>query len=118
MKTDYIFNILALLCAIPTAFLAFKNRFKENFKTQCEEIIRKENKDYKKDIRLDYRLLALMFYGLKDTKNAWMRIFMGPDDEIVKRMEFDRSDAVRGLFWFCTSVLFALLAIILNIFSR
>lgn len=109
---NWAFNFAALLCAVPTAFLAFKERFKSNYKSQCTELIRQENADYKKDIRNDYRIFAFLFYGVTDVKNHWMHIFMGPDSDVVKRMESDKSDAVRGLLWFSGFFIFALLAII------
>lgn len=108
MSPKLSFNLLALVCTIPAALLAFKARFIENYKSQCINLLKKEKPDYKKDIRIDYRFLAFIMLNIKEN---WLDIFGNPESEIVKKIEFDKSDAVRGLSWFLLTFIFALLAI-------
>ena len=44
IMTKISWDLIALICTIPTAFLAFKSRFIENFETQCLDLLKKENR--------------------------------------------------------------------------
>ena len=111
--TKIFFDGLALLCAIPTVFLAFKRQFVENYKAQCINLLKKEKSNYKKEIRFDYKILASIFFGVKGDFD-WLHIF-DPGSEISKKIELDKSDAVRGLIWFLFFVICASVSIILQL---
>ena len=112
MEWKTFFDILTVLCAAGTAYLAFKARFMENLISQCKDLMGKEDKDFKKHISQRYRFFAYTYLGIK-SKYDWMQIFGDPTSEIKKRMNYDKSDAVRGLGWTVASVIFALISIFL-----
>ena len=107
-----LFDGLALLCTIPTAFLAFKRQFIENYKAQCADLLKEQDKNYKKNIRFDYKILASIFFGIKGDTD-WLHLF-DPGSEISKKIEHDKSDAVRGLIWFISFAICAIISITLQ----
>ena len=107
MQLDLSFKLVALLCTIPTAIFVFKNRFINNMKVQYLDLMKDGKQDDNKNYRLDYRILSKLLYNMDD----WVHLFMGQEDEVIKKIEFDKTDAIRGLGWFSLSLIFTLLSI-------
>jgi len=112
MAVKISWDLVALICTIPTAFLAFKSRFIENFEIQCLDLLKKKDRDYKRDIRVDQRILARLMFGVNESLE-WLQTF-DSESELRKKLEYDRSDATRGLFWFILFLIFT----VISLFSR
>ena len=82
------------------------------FQILVEDLLKKEDRNYKRDIRLDQRILACCMFGVKGNLD-WLQTF-NSESEIRKKMEYDRSDAVRGLIWFMLFVMFTLISLFLH----
>jgi len=107
-------SLLSILFTIPTVHLALKARFADNFELQCIDLLKKENRDYKKDITFRYRLFASHFYKIKmDSDSEWLQVFGNSTSDIKKRIKHDKSDAIRSWFWFALFVVSAIISVLL-----
>ena len=101
-EKDYLY-LLALLCAVPGAWLSFRNSFIRDFQDQMVDL---ENPVGVGTctIAWPYKFLAYMMIG---PKNKWLNLFDPPAKASL--LKEDKTSALRIFMWFTLMFIFSFL---------
>lgn len=99
------FTLLALLSALPGAYLAFKKSFPDDLKSQ---MVDRGNPSGigQKTVRCSYKLLARLFLG---RKRNWIGLFSSTS-ETAKVFTEDKTIALRMFIWFSLVFIFSFIS--------
>jgi len=104
------FTILAILTALPGAYLSFKRSFIYELQNQMTDL-RNPGGVGQDTLNSAYRILAYIFIGKRD---KWMEIF-DPLSTVTQRLlKKDKTAGLRIFIWFLLTFIFSFLAWICN----
>lgn len=90
------FTLLALLSAMPGAYLAFKRSFIHEIREQMVDLQNPAGVGTN-TVRFRYRLFAYIFVGRKEN---WMELFNPTSEEFAKAFKADKTSGLRVFGWF------------------
>ncbi|SRR5258708_4910748 len=100
------FTLLAILSAIPGAYVVFIRSF---FLEIRDQMVDTQNPGGvgTKSVRFAYKVLARIYIG---EKSKWMELFNPTSEEFEKVFRSDKTSALRAFVWFLVFFVFSFLA--------
>ena len=103
MDKNY-FTLLALLCAVPGAYLSFKKTFIEEMKEQMFSFRMHDGKMNYDKVRFSYKVLAYILIG--PPKEKWLDLLMNDLSETSQKFK-DNTIGLRIFLWFLFVFIFS-----------
>jgi len=97
------YTLLALLSAVPGAYLAFKRSFARDIRDQMIDL-RNPGGVGTNTVPLFYQILARLYVG---EKGKWLELFNPTSEEYQRLFSSDKTSGVRVFVWFSLVIIFS-----------